>query len=100
MRYGNHSDSHPHVNQLSLDKNVEQIKKASEKIEKITGKKSTLYRAPYGEYNNTVIESAKVENHTTIQWNIDSLDYKGLTGDEMWKRIEPSLKPRKYYSNA
>ena len=41
---GNHSDTHPHVNNLNLEKNIEQIQKCSEKIEKITGKKTTLYR--------------------------------------------------------
>ena len=89
---GNHSDAHPHVNQLSLEKNIEQIQKCSEKIEKITGKKTSLYRGPYGEYNDTVIKAAKSQNHITIQWNLDTLDYSGITGEEMWKRIENKLK--------
>lgn len=45
----------------------------------------------YGEYNDTVIEAAESLGHKTIQWSIDSLDYKGLTGDQMWERIEPKL---------
>ena len=87
----NHSLSHAHVNQLDYEKNVEQIVKCSEKIEKITGKKTTLYRGPYGEYNDTVINAAKDTNHMTIQWSIDALDYKALTGEQMWERIEPKL---------
>ena len=87
----NHSYSHPHVNNIGYDKNSEQISKCSELIQKITGKPSTLYRGPYGEYNNTVIQSAKDNNHQTIQWSIDSLDYKSLTGEQMWERIEPKL---------
>ncbi len=90
---GNHSDTHPHVNNLSLEKNREEIQKCSQKIEQITGKKTTLYRGPYGEYNDTVIKSAKSQNHTTIQWNLDTLDYSGLTGEEMWKRLENKLTP-------
>ncbi len=88
---GNHSNSHPHVNNLSLEKNREEIQKCSEKIQQITGKKTTLFRGPYGEYNDTVIQAAKSQNHTTIQWNLDTLDYSGLTGEEMWKRIESKL---------
>lgn len=91
MKYGNHSDTHPHVNNLTLEKNIEQIQKASEKIEKITGNKTTLYRGPYGEYNDTVIKAAKSQNHTTIQWNLDTLDYTGITGEEMWKRLEAKI---------
>ena len=87
----NHSYNHPHVNNLSYDQNVEQIKKCSELIQKITGNPSTLYRGPYGEYNDTVLQAAKDNNHITIQWSIDSLDYNSLTGEQMWERIEPKL---------
>lgn len=87
----NHSNTHPHVNQLNIDKNIEQIKLCSEKIEKITGNKTTLYRGPYGEYNDTVISAANELKHITIQWNLDTLDYTGLTGEEMWKRLDSKL---------
>lgn len=30
-------------------------------------------------------------NHICIQWSIDTLDYKALTGEQMWERIEPKL---------
>lgn len=88
---GNHSYNHPHVNNLSLEKNKEQIQKCSDLVKNITGEGTKLYRGPYGEYNNTVIEAAQNLGHTAIQWSIDSLDYKGLTGDQMWERIEPKL---------
>jgi len=87
----NHSYNHPHVNNLNYDKNIEQINKCSDLIKNITGNPSTLYRGPYGEYNNTVIQAAKAVNHTCIQWSIDTLDYNALTGEQMWERIEPKL---------
>lgn len=88
---GNHSDGHKHVNQLNAEENIEQIQMASDKIEKITGKATALYRAPYGEYNNTVVRAAKTASHYMIQWNLDTLDYKGLTGEQMWERLENNL---------
>lgn len=90
-RYGSHSNTHPHVNNLSYEQNVEEIEESNNKIEKITGKRTNLYRAPYGEYNNTVIKSAKDKEYYTIQWNLDTLDYTGLTGEEMWKRLDNKL---------
>ena len=87
----NHSESHPHVNNLSYEKNVEEITKCSERVKEITGKPTALYRGPYGEYNDTVLKAAEASNHIVIQWNIDSLDYKGLTGEQMWERIGPKL---------
>lgn len=71
----NHSNTHPHVNNLGLSQNAEEIRLVCEKIEKITGKATTLYRSPYGEYNNTVINAATEQKHFSIQWNLDTLDY-------------------------
>lgn len=72
---GNHSNTHPHVKNLNLSENADEIEKASKIIQELTGKQTTLYRAPYGEYNNTVINAAKEKEHITIQWNLDTLDY-------------------------
>ena len=90
-KYGSHSDTHPHVNNLSYEKNIEEIEKSNDRIEKVTGNRTKLYRAPYGEYNNTVIKSATDKGYYTIQWSLDTLDYKGLTGEEMWKRLDSKL---------
>lgn len=88
---GSHSNTHPHVNNLSSKKNLEEIQLSVNKIERITGNKTTLYRAPYGEYNDTVIKTAQENGYFTIQWNLDTLDYKGLTGEEMWNRLKNKL---------
>lgn len=88
----NHSDGHKHVNNLNIEENEKEVKLCSDKIEAITGKKTTLYRGPYGEYNNTVIQAAQNQNHITIQWSLDTLDYKGLTADEMWARLNEKVK--------
>mgnify|MGYP004615614569 FL=1 len=88
---GSHSNTHPHVNNLSAEKNLEEINLSVNKIEKITGHKTNLYRAPYGEYNNIVIKTAQENGFYTIQWNLDTLDYQGLTGEEMWNRLKNKL---------
>ena len=88
---GSHSNTHPHVNNLTAEKNLEEIKLSVDKIEKITGYKTNLYRAPYGEYNNTVIKTAQQNGFYPIQWNLDTLDYQGLTGEEMWNRLKNKL---------
>ena len=88
---GSHSDTHPHVNQLSSEENLEEIKTSSQKIEQITNKKVTLYRPPYGEYNNTVIKVANENSYIPIQWSLDTLDYTGITGNEMWNKIKDKI---------
>ena len=88
---GTHSNTHPHVNNLSAEKNLEEIKISVNKLEKLTNQKITLYRTPYGEYNDIVIETSSNYGFFPIHWNIDTLDYKGLPGDEMWGRIKEKL---------
>lgn len=88
---GSHSNTHPHVNNLSYEKNIEEIEKSNDKIEKVTGSRTKLYRPPYGEYNNTVIKAATDKKYYTIQWSLDTLDYTGLTGEEMWSRLDAKL---------
>lgn len=88
---GNHSFTHPHVNSLSLEDNVKQINDCNELIKQITGVSPMLYRAPYGEYNDTVIKASKKVNMYAIQWNVDSLDYTDLSKEDMWKRIEKGI---------
>lgn len=89
---GSHSNTHPHVTKLSYEENVKEIEESSKKIEDLTGKKVNIYRAPYGEYNDTVIKSATDNGYKTIQWNLDTLDYTGLTGEEMWNRLKDKIK--------
>lgn len=91
MKYGSHSNTHPHVNNLSYEDNIKEIELSNDKIEKIIGKRTDLYRAPYGEYNNTVIKAANDKGYYTIQWSLDTLDYTGLTGDEMWSRLNTKI---------
>lgn len=87
-----HSDTHPHVNNLTYEENINEIEKSNDKIEKITGNRTKIYRAPYGEYNNTVIKATRDKGYFCIQWNLDTLDYTGITGDEMWNRLKEKIK--------
>ena len=87
-----HSNTHPHVNNLSYEQNVKEIREANEKIKAITGNENKIYRAPYGEYNNTVVKAVQDEKNYCIQWNLDTIDYTGLSGDQMWDRLKNKIK--------
>ena len=70
----NHSDTHPHMPQLSSEKMTEQINACNDKIEKITGRRPTLFRAPYGDYDNNLIDTLSALNMYCIQWDVEILD--------------------------
>lgn len=88
---GNHSDTHPHMTEMSTEEQQNQIKACNEKIKEITGKEPKLFRAPYGDYNNTVVQSVKSLDMYCVQWDIDSLDWKDPSPSEMVNRIVPNL---------
>lgn len=89
----NHSDSHPHMTQISKEKMKEEVEACNEKIEKVTGKRPTLLRAPYGDYNNDVVQTVRECGCFTIQWDVDSLDWKDLSAAEITKRVTEKVKP-------
>ena len=89
---GNHSDTHPHMPQLSDEKMKAEVEQCNSKIEKLTGKKPTLFRPPYGDYNNSVVSCVNEADMYCIQWDIDSLDWKDPTPAQMVERIKNNLK--------
>ena len=89
---GNHSNTHPDMTTLSADKVREELSNCSSQIKDITGKDVELFRAPYGAYSNTVIDTASELGMTTIQWDVDSLDWKGLSAEDITTRILNQVK--------
>ena len=83
----NHSDTHPHTNSLSRDEMIAEMDNCDKKIKDITGQEEVLFRAPYGEYNNLLVQTCKDTGRFCIQWSVDSLDWKGLTADMIVKRV-------------
>jgi len=73
---GNHSATHPHMSQLTAEQITEELQKCHQNVKDLTGIEMDLFRPPFGEYDNEVIETAKTNHYYTIQWDIDSLDWK------------------------
>ena len=74
---GNHSLTHPHMNKLDAAAIQKEISDLDDKIEALTGKRCTLFRAPYGEYNDTVIKAVRDFGYEPIQWNLDTVVWVG-----------------------
>ena len=61
-------------------------KAMSDKVEKLTGVRPTLFRPPYGEYNNSVIRTVRSAGYEAVQWSVDSLDWKNISPQDMIRR--------------
>ena len=90
---GNHSYSHPHMNTLSEQGIYYELQKNADMIRGLTGQKANLFRPPFGEYNNLVISAASSLGYHTIQWSVDSLDWKNLTSNQIYERVMDQVKP-------
>ena len=89
----NHSSTHPYMTKLSTEKMLQELNTCNEKIAAITGKTPTLFRAPYGDYNNDVIQTVESIGMKTIQWDVDSLDWKdSATPDSIVTRVTSKVK--------
>lgn len=73
---GNHSDKHPHMAQMSKEQIKEDVMRAHNSVKELLGIDMNLFRPPFGEYNNTVIEALEECGYYVIQWDVDSLDWK------------------------
>lgn len=84
---GNHSDTHPHLPQLSAENATSEIQRCNEKIEALTGSAPTLFRPPYGDYNNSVVSAVKSLGMYCVQWDVDSLDWKDPSPEQLCQNV-------------
>ena len=84
---GTHSRTHSYMSKLSVDEIKDELISSCDAITRVTGQKPTLFRAPYGDYDNKLIDTATSLNLYTIQWDVDSLDWKNLSATEIALRI-------------
>ncbi len=89
----NHSDDHAHFSRLSENEIVENINACNDKIESVTGTRPSLFRCPYGEYDDHVIKTVNSMGITAVQWDVDSLDWKGISAAEISKRVTSRVQP-------
>ena len=83
----NHSNTHAHMNQLSAQEIIADVEACNDKIEAVTGVRPTLIRPPYGEYNDQVISAIRSIGMEPIQWDVDSLDWKEISAQEIAQRV-------------
>ncbi len=84
---GNHSENHKHMSQLSKEQCKEEIMKVHEKVKALTGVDMMLFRPPYGDYNNTLLQVTKENGYHCIQWDVDSLDWKDYGAESIIKTV-------------
>ena len=84
---GTHSATHSYMSKLSEEEIRQELTSSSQAIEEVTGKKTQLFRPPYGDYDDLLIDTAKSMGLYSIQWDVDSLDWKDLSANDIAMRV-------------
>ena len=90
----NHSYTHPHMTQLTLDEQREEIEKTSAVIKSITGENPKWFRPPYFDYDNPLLELVTSLGMISVHASISSRDAGGkkdITGSEVLQNLTDTL---------
>ncbi|MDR3186705.1 MAG: polysaccharide deacetylase family protein [Christensenellaceae bacterium] len=88
----NHSLNHLHMSKLSSNQINDEILFTSDKIERLVGYRPKYFRAPFGEYNNFLIKQVLANNALMIQWDVDTLDWRGDSAQSIIDRVNTNAK--------
>lgn len=88
----NHSNAHPHVEGMNVNDLINDTRECNRKIKMITGVEPTLYRAPYGEFDDSLITTMDGMGLKVIQWDVDSVDWKKPSAEQIQKKVLKGVK--------
>lgn len=84
---GNHSNNHLKMSKLSKDQITKELTSTGDKIKELIGTSPTYFRPPFGDYSNLLITQAQDLGITTIQWDVDSLDWMNKSVSQITERV-------------
>ena len=87
MEIGTHSATHSYMSRQSAEEIERELTSSSAAIRAVTGKTVDLFRPPYGDYDDLLIDTATALGYYTIQWDVDSLDWKDLSATDISLRV-------------
>ena len=89
---GTHSATHSYMSRQSEAEIRAELESSSQAITAVTGKPVTLFRPPYGDYDDLLIDACRDMGIMPVQWDVDSLDWKDLPAADIAERIISRVK--------
>jgi peptidoglycan/xylan/chitin deacetylase (PgdA/CDA1 family) len=84
---GNHSYTHPHLPQIAEFQIRDELQRTEDLVLKVTGKRPTMIRPPYGEYDEQVEKVATEMGQPIVLWNGGSRDWATKNTDAILKEV-------------
>ena len=89
---GNHTWSHPNLAKVDKQRLQKEIFDTEEVIKKLTGVQTSLVRPPYGSVNRETLEYLRQHNYVTVNWSVDSVDWRDRQVDQILINTLPDVK--------
>lgn len=93
MLIGNHSNNHLKMSVLKEENIIKELEYVNDRLYELIHKETKFFRAPFGDYNDRLIETVESQGLMPIQWDVDSLDWKGLSGVDIKERVVKRVTP-------
>lgn len=89
----NHGTNHRHMPQLSEEEMQAEIMECHRIVYQLTQTNMTAFRAPYSDWDDTVVAVAKDCGYASINQNVDSVDWKDYGADSIIQTVmeDPDL---------
>ena len=87
-----HTWNHPQLTRISSQSIIDELQPTHNAIFEVTGIYPTIYRAPYGSFNENVKNVSADLGLALIQWNIDPNDWRVRNADIVYNNIMKSVK--------
>jgi peptidoglycan/xylan/chitin deacetylase (PgdA/CDA1 family) len=89
----NHTWSHPNFTKVSLDVVRTEVERTNDEIRRVAGVTPRFLRPPYGALNQAVIERVRAMTMKILLWDVDSLDWSGLSGPQVAANVLSHTEP-------
>ena len=83
----NHGTNHKNMSQLSKEECLYEMTETHKRVLELTGISMNLFRPPSGDYDNDVITTATEAGYYSIQWSVDSLDWKDYGAENIIQTV-------------
>lgn len=90
---GNHSWDHPKLWKLTNEKVIEEIVATENEIQRITGRRSDLFRPPYGRVSPAQTTMIHNLGYRIIDWSVDTVDWKGTKAPQILQNVYKEITP-------
>lgn len=84
---GSLGGEHKDMTQLSREGKVAELTDVHKKVKELTGIDMELFRPPLGAYDDEVVRTARENGYYTIQWSVDSMDWKDYGADAIIEAV-------------